>query len=288
MKKFTALITTSLSILTLTACTTTQTLKPTPAPTEPKIALVLSGGGAYGFAHIGVIDVLHNQGIVPDLIVGTSAGAIVGAVYASGKTPNEIIQIALDMQDGDVMTLSPSKQGLMDGTKLRDFINHHTNHTPIEQLRTPFVAVATQMHTKIATPFSTGDTGLAVQASASVPKLFIPPRIPETDGKKYIDGGATALLPARIAREFGAKIVISVNLMPNRSDLPSEHSFWQMLGTNAHANPEDLQASDVVITPNLTQFLTFDTTQKYAMIQAGRQATIAQIDRIRFLTQSNP
>ena len=202
----------------MTACQSLNHSKSSDSVTKlrsSRIALVLGGGGAKGFAHIGVIDALHAHGIRPDLIVGTSSGAMVGAVYAAGKSPQELKQIALSLDDRDLIDVTPSKQGLLSGDKLRALINRHTNNTPIERLPTRFVAVATEMPSGSMTIFDRGETGLVVQASAAVPKLFIAPRIPEGRGKKYADGGQSALVPARVAKSMGANIIISVDVLTN-------------------------------------------------------------------------
>lgn len=215
----------SSTMLLLTACQSTQPNPNNPSTTtiisSPKIALVLGGGGARGFAHIGVIKALEENGIRPNLIVGTSSGAMVGAIYASGKRPNELEQIALNMDDTALLDITASKQGIIEGQALANFINQQVGHKPLEQLPITFVSVATQMHTGVATAFQTGDTGQAVRASASVPNVFIPPRIPASGGQKYIDGGRSALLPSRIAKEFGADIIIAVDIMADSSSTPN-------------------------------------------------------------------
>lgn len=289
--------------MTLTACNTTPTTK----TTTPTVALVLGGGGAKGFAHIGVIRALETHHIKPDLVVGTSSGAIVGALYASGKSANELTQIALKMEHQDLLDIHPSKQGLIEGKKLRDFVNLHIKNQPIEKLPTQFVAVATTMTTGIATPLYQGDAGLAVQASASVPKLFIAPRIPKNHGQKYIDGGQSALVPAQIAKNFGAKIIISVDVLANPTQQTSKtnslplktfdnllninalninrlknQGFWQLFDQFVppiKANPQDISVSDIVITPNLP-YSVFDGSERLAMIQAGYDATLPHIDTI--------
>ncbi|UTO04529.1 patatin-like phospholipase family protein [Moraxella sp. FZLJ2107] len=204
--------------LALSACatnapTTTKTSTPAANDDRPVVALVLGGGGARGFAHVGVIESLEAHGIRPDLIVGTSAGAMVGSLYASGMSPQHLHDIATTLNERDLINITPSKQGFIDGSRLRDYINARVNRRPIEQFPIRFAAVATEMHSKQAVAFRQGEAGLAVQASSSVPNLFIPPRIPENGGHKYIDGSQSALLPARIARSLGADVVISVDLM---------------------------------------------------------------------------
>ncbi|MFC0820063.1 patatin-like phospholipase family protein [Moraxella marmotae] len=210
-------------LLGLAACTshapTALTAVATPQPKRPIVALVLGGGGARGFAHVGAIQSLESHGIRPDLVVGTSVGALVGAVYASGKSPSELEHIATTITPKDIIDISPSKQGLIDGTRLRHYVNQQVNHRPIEKFPMRYAAVATLATTKTATAFTLGEAGIAVQASASVPNLFIAPRIPDKYGQKYTDGSQSALLPAQIAKNLGADVVIAVDLMSdNRSD----------------------------------------------------------------------
>lgn len=210
----------------LTSCASTPKANqpPTLPQDSPTIALVLGGGGAKGFAHIGVIDELEKHGIRPNLVVGTSAGAMVGAMYASGKTPSQLHAFAKNFDETALMDISPSHQGLLQGNKLKDFINAQVGNRTVQALPVRFVAVATDETTRIATPFAMGDTGLVVQASSSVPKLFIPPRLNDKGqadkyGKRYVDGGQSALVPAQIAKQLGADIVISVDVMSDNRPL---------------------------------------------------------------------
>lgn len=186
-------------------------------PSKPTIALVLGGGGGKGLAHIGVIDALHQNNIYPDIIIGSSAGAMVGAIYADGKTPDELYALAMDLRLADLMEITPSHQGLLDGNKLRRYINTHA-HADMTKLPKKFAAVATDSNGQ-AVLFTTGETGLVVQASASVPRLFIAPRIPERYGQKYHDGGSSALVPARFAASLGADVVIAVDVLSQTQPL---------------------------------------------------------------------
>ncbi|WP_245953237.1 patatin-like phospholipase family protein [Moraxella caviae] len=321
---------------------------------KPTVALVLGGGGARGFAHIGVIDALESSGIRPDMVVGTSAGAMVGALYASGKSPKELSKLAQSFNQNDVIVIKPSQDGLLDGDKIREFINANVNNQPIEKLPMRFVAVATDSRTKTAATFRQGDTGFAVQASSSLPKLFAPVSI---NGVRYVDGGQSALVPARVARSLGADVVISVDLMgyapaknastpsveierndkgvklawgkdtlelpinldglnkqmkdlpisinvekllsfiPKKASIPLPQGAPENLptskqdiakfinlaniGTNAKTNPADLAASDVVIAPDLSAFLVFDTGERTALMDAGRNAANAALPQIK-------
>lgn len=187
--------------------------------TKPKITLILGGGGAKGFAHVGVLEALETHNIKPDIIIGTSSGAMVGAMYALGKSAQELRQIALHLDENELIDITPSKQGLIEGEKLAKFINTQVNFTPLEKLPLRFVPVATNAQGQAIT-FQTGDTGQAVRASASVPKLFIAPRLPKNHGQKYSDGGQSALVPARFAKGLGADVVISVDVLAHKVPTP--------------------------------------------------------------------
>lgn len=225
MKK-TLLIGASLSTALIAGCAAQHTQQaqrmPTVHDTAPDVALVLGGGGTRGYAHIGAIKALEEHGIRPDLIVGTSAGAMVGALSASGKSAKELERIAMALDETDLLDIAPSKQGLIEGKALRDFINTQVNNKSIESLPTRFAAIATDAHANTTVSFRQGDTGLAVQASLSIPKLFIAPRVPKIGGKKYIDGGQSALLPSAAAKSMGAQFVIAVDVMSASNTQPAD------------------------------------------------------------------
>ncbi|UNU72583.1 patatin-like phospholipase family protein [Moraxella nasovis] len=283
------------TLLLLTACSSLP--QSSAKPSSPTVALVLGGGGTLGFAHVGVLQALEQENIKPDLVVGTSAGAIVGSLYASGKSANELNQLANLVSSADLLDFTARKSGVIQGIALRNFINTQTDRTPIEKLPIRFIAVATQANTGQAVAFSRGDTGQAVQASASVPKVFIAPII---DGVRYIDGASSAVVPSRIARQFGADVVIAVDLMsqestiiPN-STIQQASSLLSMLPINTAltdklkhiekrilANPDDIKASDVVITPALTTFSVVGAKDRQDIIQAGFIATKSQINAIK-------
>ena len=300
----------TLALLT-SAC---NSLKPATTPVQPSlnvpsVALVLGGGGAKGFAHVGVIKALEENGITPTLVVGTSVGSLVGSLYASGYTPAQLEQLALTTPDSALTDFTLSNQGFIEGIKLKNFINTHVGGRPIEAFPISFAAVAAEKQSLKKAVFTTGDAGLAVQASCSVPNIFIAPRIPEKVGKKYIDGGVVSLVPVDSARDLGADIVIAVDVTaPNTSSkslnklptITSFSSFWGLLETNWTANTnsnttngnttnsnssiraERLRA-DILITPNVSHISSLDTSQRHALISAGSQATTAQINAIKQL-----
>lgn len=302
--------------LMLGACSTapTQPALSTTLPVKPTIALVLGGGGAKGFAHVGVIKALEANGIHPNLIVGSSAGSVVGSLYASGKTPAQLEQIALTTRDSDLADFTLSHQGIIEGSKLKVFINRQVGERRIEQLPIRFAAVATEKNSLKKTVFTQGDTGLVVQASSSVPALFIAPRIPETVGKKYIDGGVTSLVPVDTAKALGADVIIAVDLLDtaainkpasksgtmanrqaNNINQRKPSNIWKIIDQRYHQETTDaseavrntsykaaeIKRADVIITPNISNFSVFDTIQREQMIDAGEKATQQKIAQIK-------
>ena len=201
-----------ISFLTLTLCACSLISLLSPAPVKPaKIAVVLGGGGSKGFAHIGVLKVLEAQNIPVHMIVGTSAGSLVGSLYASGKTAFELQEIALKMDKDNVIDYDWKiwSGGLIIGDKLENFINTNVKNTPIEKLKIPYYAVATNIATGEEIVFAKGNTGMAVRASCSVPAIFQPFKIGNTT---YVDGGIVSPVAVDVARRNGADIVIAVDI----------------------------------------------------------------------------
>jgi len=296
--------------LVISACNSVAPSVPSaqiqPVPIAPKVALVLGGGGAKGFAHVGVIKALEESGITPTLVVGTSVGSLVGSLYASGYTPKQLEQLALTTPDSELTDFVLSNQGFIEGIKLKNFINAKVGGRTIEDFPISFAAIAAEKDTLQKAVFTTGDAGLAVQASCSVPNIFIAPRIPEKVGKKYIDGGVVSLVPVDSARDLGADIIIAVdvtaptstkknttsNLLPAITSL---NSFWGLLENNlgsnvAHSSTNrsslmrnERGRADIVITPDVGHISSLDTSQRSALITAGTQATTPQISAIKQL-----
>lgn len=290
--------------VSMSACSTMTPATPAVAPVleAPRVALVLGGGGAKGFAHVGVIKALEKGGITPTIVVGTSVGSLVGSLYASGIQPSRLEQIALTTADSELLDFTLSSQGFIEGIKLKNFINTHVMGQSIEDFPITFAAIAAERSTLTKTVFSTGNAGLAVQASCSVPNVFISPRIPEKIGKKYIDGGMVSLIPVDSAFDLGADIVIAVDVTATDStatkkssqmlNIKSLGSFWGLLEQNLTTNVStatskstnaELSRADIVITPKISHISSLDTSQRRDLIEAGSQATTAQIITIKQL-----
>lgn len=275
----------SLVVCGLTACsskTTTQAPTPIIHPTQPKLALVLGGGGAKGFAHIGVLKVLEKQGIKPELIVGTSSGSLVGSLYASGMPVHEIEEIATHVSNDELLDFTLSKQGFIEGVKLQQWVNGYVNQRPIEQLPIRFASVATDLNTKQKMVFTTGDTGLAVRASSSVVGVFIPPRI---NNRRYGDGGLSSLVPVQTAKELGAKMVIAVDISAPAKDA-NPKDFWALLDKTFQIMPKRHQSTEIalaniVIRPEVGDIGTTNMVAREATIKAGEIATEAKLLEIQ-------
>jgi NTE family protein len=247
------------------------------------VALALGGGGARGFAHIGVIKALEDAGIEADIVTGASSGAIVAALYASGRGGGELWNIALNLERDDIVDFVLVGEGWVKGEALQNFVNRQVDDKPIEQLPRRFALVATEARNNRLTVFNRGNTGIAVRASASVPRLFVPPVI---NGEEYLDGGLTSPVPVKLARAMGADIVIAVDVS------------WFAQARNAGAAGMDqnrrryrygllaaeLDAADVVITPQTirTRMLDFDHKEQNIIAgeQAGRRAAPRILDLI--------
>ncbi|HEU0199493.1 MAG TPA: patatin-like phospholipase family protein [Burkholderiaceae bacterium] len=183
--------------------------KPAPGERRYPLALALGGGCIRAFAHVGVIKALEAGGIRPDLIVGTSAGGMVGALYAAGLNGTRLETAANSLTWDVLQELRPSKFGVYSLEPLRRLVNRETGGKTIERFPTRFAVVATDLRTGEATALDQGEPGLAVMASSSVPGLVRPTTI---GGREYIDGGVASPVPIRVARALGADIVVGIDV----------------------------------------------------------------------------
>lgn len=249
---------------------------------RPIVALVLGSGGARGYAHIGVIQVLEQQGIHPDFIVGTSAGSIVGSIYASGKTANELRDIALNMKAQDVRDVKLDIKGFFDGKKVENYVNQQVNNTPLELLKTPMYVVATELKEGKKVVFNYGNTGQAVRASVSIPSMFVPTKI---GADEYVDGGLVSPVPVDVARDLGADIIIAVDILAQPMHTETSN-VWGLFNQNInimqnHLAREELKHADIVIQPDLREKAhIFDVRGREMTMQAGAEATLNQLNAI--------
>ncbi|HOM15446.1 MAG TPA: patatin-like phospholipase family protein [Rubrivivax sp.] len=260
-------------------------LPPVPVPVPPKpplIGLALGGGAARGFAHIGVIQVLEEAGIRPDLVIGTSAGSLVAALYASGKGGAELATLARTMDEGAFADWSFPGRGLIRGEALARFVREHTGGKRIEQMKLPLGIVATDLDSGEGIVFRVGDTGIAVRASSAVPALFQPVRI---GAREYVDGGLVAPVPVRYARQMGAQLVIAVDISEAPEGAATGDAVRMLLQTfsimGRSINRFELAGADVVLRPKLAGVSGADFTMRTRSIQAGRDAAQAALGGLR-------
>lgn len=268
----------------LSACVTPPPAPPPVATPKPpvKVALVLGGGAARGFAHIGVIKSLEAQGIVPDIVVGTSAGSVVGALYAGGMSGFEMQKLALQMEEGMVLDWTLPNRGVLKGEALQAFINQKLRNQSIQKLPKPLGVVATDLQSGEMVLFRQGNTGMAVRASSTLPGIFQPVEI---SGRDYVDGGLTSPVPAQAARTMGADFVIAVDIsnVGRREKLTGTMDVMlQTFAIMGHAiSQHELADADVVIRPKTAAISSTDFEDRHLAILEGEKAAAAIMPELK-------
>ena len=250
----------------------------------PKVGLVLGGGAARGFAHIGVIQVLEEAGIKPNLVVGTSAGSLVAALYASGKNGAQLQKVAETMEEATFAdwTLPIFSRGLLRGEALARYVSLQVNGRLIESTPMPLGIVATDLNSGQGMLFQRGDIATAVRASSAVPAIFQPVKI---SGHEYVDGGLVSPVPVRYARQMGAEFVIAVDI----SSLPEGNAANDTLQVLMQTftimiksiNNFELREADLVIRPALAGVGSSDFSARRRSIEAGRTAMLALLPQLK-------
>ncbi|WP_295646256.1 patatin-like phospholipase family protein [uncultured Methylibium sp.] len=279
----------------LTACGTAPRPSPTtaaptpepppvakPPPRPPRIGLALGGGAARGFAHIGVIQVLEEQGIRPDLVVGTSAGSLVAAMWASGKSGVELGSLAESMDETALTDWTYPGRGLLRGEGLAKYVREHTEGRSIETMKVPLGIVATDLASGQPILFQRGDPGVAVRASSAVPAVFQPVKI---GSREYVDGGLVAPVPVQFARQMGAELVIAVDISASPEDQPTGDAFKMLLQTFAimgrSLGQYQLREADIVMRPKLQGVSGADFGARRLSVLAGREAALTVLADLR-------
>lgn len=278
-----------LATLALSACfggskptVPTPVIVPPLAPVKLKIGLALGGGAAKGFAHIGVIKMLEASGIHPDVVAGTSAGSVVGALYASGMDAFALQETAFGLDEAKIRDVRLFSGGLVQGQALQDYVNQLVHNQPIEKLKIPFAAVATELETGARVVFVRGNTGQAVRASSSIPGVFEPA---DVRGRHYVDGGVVSPIPVDAARQLGADFVIAVDISTKPSG-SNPQGLVNIVGQTIAIMGQQLAIqetarADVVIRPNIGNIGPTDFEQKNQAILEGEKAALAAIPAIR-------
>lgn len=253
-------------------------------------ALALGGGAARGIAHVGVLRVLEREGLLPDMVVGTSAGAMVGAFLASGVSADRLVSLGEAIRWSDIARPVVNRLGLLSNDRLGELMERTLPVHTFDELPIPFACMATDLDTADPVLICEGELSSAVRASCAIPGMIVPV---ERDGRLLIDGGVAANLPAHIARVLGAEIVVAVDVNRSfkRPQPPTHmlsivmHSFFT-IGRVAD-QLADGQA-DLLITPDVGD-IGFDQLHRNAeLVWAGERAAMVALPRLRRLVSPDP
>ncbi|QHE85627.1 patatin-like phospholipase family protein [Hydrogenophaga sp. BPS33] len=283
-------------LLMVAACGTSVRLPETPVtgsveapqpPTRaPRLGLALGGGAARGFAHVGVIQVLEQNGIRADVVAGTSVGSMVAAMYASGKTAGELEAAALSIEEAMLTdwSLPIFGRGVLRGEALTRYVRQSVGGKLLENMKIPLGVLATDLATGQGVLFRRGDAAQAVRASSAVPGVFAPVSI---SGRDYVDGGLVAPVPVRQARDMGAEVVLAVDISSAPEGNPAVGSMQVLLQTFAimgqSINRHELGGADLVVRPALTGVGGADFSARLRSIEAGRAAMQAALPQLKAL-----
>ena len=258
---------------------------------RPRIGLALSGGAARGMAHVGVLRALEEHAIPIDVIAGTSAGALVGGVYAAGVPLDEIEKIGRALHWRDIGRVTLSRLGIQSNARLENLLRPRLPVTRFEDLRIPFAAIATDLNSGAPVVMSgEGDLAFAIRASCCVPGWYIP--VTDTDGRQLVDGGLVANIPAIYARELGADLVIAVDVNAEGAKFlgPPQSVIGIMLQTmmvvQRNASIYQSKAADVVIRPRVGHIRWDEMTRAEELITAGYEAATETMEEIKTALQS--
>lgn len=250
---------------------------------QPKIGLALGGGAAKGFAHVGVIKVLEASGFTPAVVSGTSAGSVVGALYASGLNGFALQEQSFALDEDRIKDLTLfGVGGVIKGDKLQAYVNELVKNRPLEQMAKPFAAVAVDLDSGERIIFNRGNTGQAVRASCSIPGVFQPAVIA---GKRYVDGGLVSPVPVDAARQLGADIVIAVDISSKAKDgkaagiLSNLNQTITIMGQKL--GEQEMTRADVIIRPRVGQIGAADLDQKHVALLEGEKAAQDALPALR-------
>jgi NTE family protein len=250
-----------------------------------RLGIALSGGGARGAAHTGVLRVLQNAGLPVHCIAGCSSGAIVGAFHAAGVPPDKQLQFAQRLRWRSLRMLGIPKMGFFHSGELERFLIETVGDIHFDALKIPLAVVATDFRTASPVVFRQGRVAPAVAASAAIPIVFSPVRIGEM---VLVDGGLTNNLPADIARGMGADIVLGVSVLSVFDEKRRYDNFFDIaLGTmdlmSRHSTEVGRKECDLCITPLMGPRSPGDLARAPSMVAEGEAAMMRALPRLKEL-----
>ena len=283
---------TSFSVLTLLAapllagCAHREVAAPPsarPGGARPaRVAVVLGAGAAKGFAHIGVLKVLESNKVPIDMVVGTSVGSLVGSLYAYGYDAYRLQALSFTIEQGDIADFTIPDNGFIKGEKLEEFVNRSIRMTPIEKLKIPFFAVATDIRSRQEVVFAQGNTGTAVRASCSIPGIFRPVTVGD---RVYVDGGVVSPVAVDAAKARGADVVIAVDISGDGDGTAPQGTMQTILTSLSvmygRIAAVQLAHADVVIRPRVAGIASGDFSKRHEAVLEGERAANDAMPRIR-------
>lgn len=256
---------------------------PRAAPLERPVrtAWVFSSGGPRGFVHVGVLKALAELGLRPDLVVGASAGAVVGTLCASGMAAGDIEALALELEPARMLRLALGAKERFSGAALRSLVSEAIGGRRLEQLPAAMVCVAQRLGDGAVVGFSQGDGGLAVQASSAIEGQMTPVRI---RGERYADADLRMPLPVRLARQLGAVRVLAVDASAHEDRAPPGAERWRSSDLHKRAlTRPDAEQADLLLHPDFGYWVNLSRDFRVRAIDAGYRATLAAEARLRAL-----
>lgn len=252
-------------------------------PDKVRLALVLGGGGAKGMAHVGVLEEFEKANIPIDLIIGCSAGSIVGALYADNPDASYVKAQLAPLRTKSMLDINlwTARYGLSQGRSLRKVLDYNLDSKDFRELKIPFLLVATDLYSSELVTIGGGPIVPAVMASSAFPFVFVPV---ELHGRVFVDGGVIDPVPVRVAHQLGADIIVAVDL---RGLLPRTFpdNLFGVMNRSAEItllwqSEACLKCADVVIRPECGDAGTFDDKDKYRVYEAGKIAAREAIPAI--------
>jgi NTE family protein len=239
-----------------------------------RTAWVFSSGGPRGFTHVGVLRALHELGHAPDLIVGASAGALIGALYASGMQPAAIEALALDLQPLSLARVAFGGGERLSGAPVAELVRQHAAVWQLERMPIGMACVAARQRDGAAVAFTAGDAGIAVQASAAIEGRFAPVRI---RGERYVDADWTSPLPVRLARSLGARRVIAVDASAHLDRVPQGAERYRESDLRKKALIDaDAAHADLLLKPDFGYWVSLSREFRERAIAAGYREVMAR------------
>jgi NTE family protein len=246
-----------------------------------RVAWVLSSGGPRGFVHVGVLKALDELGCKPDLVVGGSVGALVGALYACGIRGVELERMALDLGISNMGRLAVTGEGRFAGAPIAELVNRELRYQHIEQIATPFAAVVVERATRKPMLFNAGDAGVAVQASSAIEGLFTPVRI---RGVQYVDADLAVPMPVRMSRAVGAVKVLAIDASAHEDKAPESAQRYRAGDLRKRALTEpDARAADITLHPDFGYYVNVTREFRERAMRAGYEQTMAQSAAVKAL-----